>query len=184
MAMLINYKYDKDHDYIVKSEISQNENQLDNISSSVVIYDRPLLNALREAILADRSDYSALSGINPILKRNSAKKVVDSKYKLMKYELMTIYQNLLAEQLLGIDTYGDSEFDLPLDLEGLGHGDFETWERPLSNLFNYLSYKETLEVANRLVKYLKERENWNIEDIVTEDGIMELFRGKDRPWVK
>ena len=183
MAMLINYKYDKDHDYIVKSEISQNENQLDNISS-VVIYDRPLLNTLREAILADRSDYSALSGINPILKRNSAKKVVDSKYKLMKYELMTIYQNLLAEQLLGINTYGDSEFDLPLDLEGLGHSDFETWERPLSNLFNYLSYKETLEVANRLVNYLKERENWNIEDIVTEDGIMELFRGKDRPWVK
>lgn len=182
--MLINYKYDKDHDYIVKSEISQNENQLDNTSSSVVIYDRPLLNALREAILADRSDYSALSGINPILKRNNAKKVVDSKYKFMKYELMTIYQNLLAEQLLGINTYGDSELDLPLDLEGLGHGDFETWERPLTNLFNYLSYKETLEVANRLVKYLKERENWNIEDIVTEDGIMELFRGKDRPWVK
>lgn len=184
MAMLINYKYDKDHDYIVKSEISQNENQLDNTSSSVVIYDRPLLNALREAIFADRSDYSALSGINPILKRNNAKKVVDSKYKFMKYELMTIYQNLLAEQLLGIDTYGDSELDLPLDLEGLGHGDFKTWERPLTNLFNYLSYKETLEVANRLVKYLKERENWNIEDIVTEDGIMELFRGKDRPWVK
>ena len=183
MAMLINYKYDKDHDYIVKSEISQSENQVDK-TSSVVIYDRPLLNTLREAILADRSDYSALSGINPILKRNSAKKVVDSKYKLMKYELMTIYQNLLAEQLLGIDTYGDSELDLPLDLEGLGHGDFETWERPLSNLFNYLSYKETLEVANRLVNYLKERENWNIEDIVTEDGIMELFRGKDRPWVK
>lgn len=184
MAMLINYKYDKDHDYIVKSEISQNENQLDNTSSSVVIYDRPLLNALREAILADRSDYSALSGINPILKRNNAKKVVDSKYKLMKYELMTIYQNLLAEQLLGINTYGDSELDLPLYLAGLGHGDFKTWERPLSNLFNYLSYKETLEIANRLVNYLKERENWNIEDIVTEDGIMELFRGKDRPWVK
>ena len=183
MAMLINYKYDKDHDYIVKSEISQNENQLDN-NRKVVIYDRPLLNALREAILADRSDYSALSGINPILKRNSAKKVVDSKNKFMKYELMTIYQNLLAEQLLGLDTYDGSELDLPLDLEGLGRGDFETWERPLSNLFNYLSYKETLEVANRLVNYLKERENWNIEDIVTEDGIMELFRGKDRPWVK
>lgn len=182
--MLINYKYDKDHDYIVKSEISQSESQLDSTISSVVIYDRPLLNTLREAILADRSDYSALSGINPILKRNNAKKVVDSKHKLMKYELMTIYQNLLAEQLLGINTYGDSELDLPLDLEGLGHGDFETWERPLSNLFNYLSYKETLEVANRLVNYLKERENWNIEDIVTEDGIMELFRGKDRPWVK
>lgn len=184
MAMLINYKYDKDHDYIVKSEISQSESQLDSTISSVVIYDRSLLNTLREAILADRSDYSALSGINPILKRNNAKKVVDSKHKLMKYELMTIYQNLLAEQLLGINTYGDSELDLPLDLEGLGHGDFETWERPLSNLFNYLSYKETLEVANRLVNYLKERENWNIEDIVTEDGIMELFRGKDRPWVK
>lgn len=66
MAMLINYKYDKDHDYIVKSEISQNENQLDN-NRKVVIYDRPLLNALREAILTDKSDYSALSGINPIL---------------------------------------------------------------------------------------------------------------------
>lgn len=183
MAMLINYKYDKDHDYIVKSEISQNENQLDN-NRKVVIYDRPLLNVLREAILTDRSDYSALNEINPILKRNNAKKAVDSKYKLMKYELMTIYQNLLAEQLLGLDTYDGSELDLPLDLEGLGHGDFETWERPLSNLFNYLSYKETLEVANRLVNYLKERENWNIEDIVTEDGIMELFRGKDRPWVK
>lgn len=182
MAMLINYKYDKDHDYIVKSEISQNENQLDN-NRMAVIYDRPLLNALREAILADRSDYSALSGINPILKRNNAKKVVDSKYKLMKYELMTIYQNLLAEQLLGIDTYGDSELDLPLDLEGLGRGDFENWERPLSNLFNQLSYKETLEVAKRLVKYLKERENWNIKDIVTEDGIMELFRGKNHPLV-
>lgn len=181
--MLINYKYDKDHDYIVKSEIAQNENQLDN-NRMAVIYDRPLLNVLREAILADRSDYSALSGINPILKHNNAKKVVDSKNKFMKYELMTIYQNLLAEQLLGINTYGDSELDLPLDLEGLGNGDFETWERPLSNLFYYLSYKETLEVANRLVKYLKERENWNIEDIVTEDGIMELFRGKDRPWVK
>ena len=102
MAMLINYKYDKDHDYIVKSEISQNENQLDN-NRKVVIYDRPLLNVLREAILTDRSDYSALSGINPILKRNNAKKAVDSKYKLMKYELMTIYQNLLAEQLLGLD---------------------------------------------------------------------------------
>ena len=183
MAMLINYKYDKDHDYIVKSEISQNKNQLDN-NRKVVIYDRPLLNALREAILADRSDYSALNEINPILKRNNAKKAVDSKYKLMKYELMTIYQNLLAEQLLGLDTYDGSELDLPLDLEGLGRGDFENWERPLSNLFNQLSYKETLEVANRLVKYLKERENWNIEDIVTEDGIMELFRGKDRPWVK
>ena len=184
MAMLINYKYDKDHDYIVKSEISQNENQLDN-NRRVVIYDRPLLNALREAILADRSDYSALSGINPILKRNNAKKVVDSKHKLMKYELMTIYQNLLAEQLLGIDTYGDSELDLPLDLEGLGHGDFEIWERPLSNLFNQLSYKETLEVANRLVNYLKERENWNIEDVVTEDGIMELFcDDKNNHWVK
>ena len=181
--MLINYKYDKDHDYIVKSEISQNENQLDN-NRKVVIYDRPLLNVLREAILTDRSDYSALNEINPILKRNNAKKAVDSKYKLMKYELMTIYQNLLAEQLLGLDTYDGSELDLPLDLEGLGRGDFETWERPLSNLFNQLSYKETLEVANRLVKYLKERENWNIEDIVTEDGIMELFRGKDRPWVK
>ena len=95
--MLINYKYDKDHDYIVKSEIAQNENQLDN-NRKVVIYDRPLLNVLREAILTDRSDYSALSGINPILKRNNAKKAVDSKYKLMKYELMTIYQNLLAEQ--------------------------------------------------------------------------------------
>ena len=183
MALLINYKYDKDHDYIVKSEISQNENQLDN-NRKVVIYDRPLLNALREAILADRSDYSALSGINPILKRNNAKKAVDSKYKLMKYELMTIYQNLLAEQLLGIDTYDGSELDLPLDLEGLGRGDFENWERPLSNLFIQLSYKETLEVANRLVKYLKERENWNIEDIVTEDGIMELFRDKNHPWVK
>ena len=88
MAMLINYKYDKDHDYIVKSEISQSENQLDGTISSVVIYDRPLLNTLREAILADRSDYSALSGINPILKRNNAKKVVDSKYKLMKYEFI------------------------------------------------------------------------------------------------
>lgn len=184
MAMLINYKYDKDHDYIVKSEISQSENQLDSTISSVVIYDRPLLNTLREAILADRSDYSALSGINPILKRNNAKKVVDSKYKLIKYELMTIYQNLLAEQLLGMDTYDSSELDLPLDLEGLGNGDIENWERPLSNLFIQLSYKETLEVANRLVNYLKERENWNIEDIVTEDGIMELFRGKDRPWIK
>lgn len=182
MAMLINYKYDKDHDYIVKTETSQNENQVDN--NRRVIYDRPLLNALREAILADRSDYSALSGINPILKRNNAKKVVDSKYKFMKYELMTIYQNLLAEQLLRIDTYGDSELDLPLNSEGLGHGDFETWERPLSNLFNQLSYKETLEVANRLVNYLKERENWNIEDIVTEDGIMELFRDENHPWVK
>lgn len=182
MAMLINYKYDKDHDYIVKSEISQNENQLDN-NRKVVIYDRPLLNVLREAILTDRSDYSALNEINPILKRNNAKKAVDSKYKLMKYELMTIYQNLLAEQLLGLDTYDGSELDLPLDLEGLGRGDFETWERPLSNLFNQLSYKETLEVANRLVKYLKERENWNIEDIVTEDGIMELFRGKNHPLV-
>lgn len=183
MAMLINYKYDKDHDYIVKSEIAQNENQLDN-NRKVVIYDRPLLNVLREAILTDRSDYSAPSGINPILKRNNAKKAVDSKYKLMKYELMTIYQNLLAEQLLGIDTYDGSELDLPLDLEGLGRGDFENWERPLSNLFNQLSYKETLEVAKRLVKYLKERENWNIEDIVTEDGIMELFRDKNHPWVK
>lgn len=182
MAMLINYKYDKDHDYIVKSEISQNENQLDN-NRKVVIYDRPLLNVLREAILTDRSDYSALSGINPILKRNNAKKVVDSKYKLMKYELMTIYQNLLAEQLLGTDTYGDSELDLPLYLAGLGHGDFKTWERPLTNLFNYLSYKETLEVANRLVNYLKERENWNIEDIVTEGGIMELLWGKNHPLV-
>lgn len=183
MAMLINYKYDKDHDYIVKSEIAQNENQLDN-NRKVVIYDRPLLNVLREAILTDRSDYSALSGINPILKRNNAKKAVDSKYKLMKYELMTIYQNLLAEQLLlGIDTYDGSELDLPLDFEGLGRGDFETWERPLSNLFNQLSHKETLEVANRLVKYLKERENWNIKDIVTEDGIMELLWGKNHPLV-
>ena len=92
MAMLINYKYDKDHDYIVKSEISQNENQLDN-NRKVVIYDRPLLNVLQ------------------------------------------------------------------------------------------LSYKETLEVANRLVKYLKERENWNIKDIVTEDGIMELLWGKNHPLV-
>lgn len=182
MATLINYKYDKDHDYIVKSEIAQNENQLDN-NRMAVIYDRPLLNVLREAILADRSDYSALSGINPILKHNNAKKVVDSKNKFMKYELMTIYQNLLAEQLLGIDTYDGSELDLPLDLEGLGRGDFENWERPLSNLFIQLSYKETLEVANRLVKYLKERENWNIKDIVTEDGIMELFRGKNHPLV-
>ena len=182
MAMLINYKYDKDHDYIVKSEIAQNENQLDN-NRKVVIYDRPLLNALREAILTDRSDYSGLNEINPILKRNNAKKAVDSKYKLMKYELMTIYQNLLAEQLLGLDTYDGSELDLPLDLEGLGRGDFENWERPLSNLFNQLSYKETLEVANRLVKYLKERENWNIKDIVTEDGIMELFRDKNHPLV-
>ena len=49
---------------------------------------------------------------------------------------------------------------------------------------NYLSYKETLEVANRLVNYLKERENWNIEDIVTEDGIMELFRDENHHWVK
>ena len=90
MAMLINYKYDKDHDYIVKNETSQSENQVDKTSR--VIYDRSLLNVLREAILADRSDYSALSGINPILKHNNAKKVVDSKYKFMKYELMTIYQ--------------------------------------------------------------------------------------------
>ena len=37
MAMLINYKYDKDHDYIVKSGISQNGNQLDSTISSVVI---------------------------------------------------------------------------------------------------------------------------------------------------
>ena len=44
--MLINYKYDKDHDYIVKSEISQSENQLDS-NRKVVIYDRPLLNVLR-----------------------------------------------------------------------------------------------------------------------------------------
>jgi hypothetical protein len=47
-----------------------------------------------------------------------------------------------------------------------------------------LSHKETLEVANRLVNYLKERENWNIEDIVTEDGIMELLRDESHPWVK
>lgn len=78
-----------------------------------------------------------------MLKRNNAKKTVDSKYKLMKYELITIYQNL----------------------------------------FNQLSYKETLEVANLLVKYLKERENWNIKDIVTEDGIMELLWGKNHPLV-
>ena len=148
-----------------------------------MIYDRPLLNTLREAILADRSDYPALSGINPILKHNNAKEVVDSKYKFMKYELMTICQNLLAEQLLGIDTYGDSELDLPLSIEGLYHGDFETWERPLSNLFNQLSYKETLEVANHLVNYLKERENWNIEDIVTEDGIMKIYRDENSSWI-
>ena len=183
MAMLINYKYDKDHDYIVKSEISQNENQLDN-NRKVVIYDRPLLNALREAILTDRSDYSALSGINPILKRNNAKKAVDSKYKLMKYELMTIYQNLLAEQLLGLDTYDGSELDLPLDLEGLDRGEFEPWERPLSNLFNYLSYKETLEVANRLVNYLKEHTEKGVSNKTDKDGIMELFRDKNHPWVK
>lgn len=180
--MLVNYKYDKDHGYIVKTEITQSENQVDN-THRVVIYDRPLLNALREAILADNSDYSALSGINPILKRNNAKNAVDGKYKFMKYELTNIYQNLLAEQLLGIDTYGDSEFDLPLDSEGLGHGDFETWERPLSNLFNYLSYTETLDVANHLVNYLKERENWNIEDIVTEDGIMEIYRDENSSWI-
>ena len=73
---------------------------------------------------------------------------------------------------------------MPLDLRGLGRGYFELWERPLSNLFNHFSYEETLEVANRLVNYLKERENWNIEDIVTEDGIMELFRDESHPWVK
>lgn len=65
MATLINYKYDKKHDYIVKTEIPQSENQL---GARTVIYDRPLLNALREAILGDNS------GIKPNLKHDNAKK--------------------------------------------------------------------------------------------------------------
>lgn len=52
-----------------------------------------------------------------------------------------------------------------------------------SSSLNYLSYKETLEVANRLVNYLKERENWNIKDIVTEDGIMEIYRDENSSWI-
>ena len=180
----VKYQYNKESDIIYHKEIVTSYPSGPVAECNKIDYNAQELNVLREAILADRSDYSDLSGINPILKHNNAKKVVDSKNKFMKYELMTIYQNLLAEQLLWIDNYGDNEFDLPLDFEGLGHGDFETWERPLSNLFNYLSYKETMEVANHLVNYLKERENWNIEDIVTEDGIMELFRDENYPWVK
>ena len=56
MATLINYEYDKNHDYIVKIESAQNKNQLGD--TRTVIYDRPLLNALREAILGDKYDDS------------------------------------------------------------------------------------------------------------------------------
>lgn len=73
MAALVNYDYDKNHDYIVKTEIPQSGNQVDK-AHKVVIYDRPLLNALREAILGDTSDYSDNSGINPNLKHDNAKK--------------------------------------------------------------------------------------------------------------
>lgn len=52
MATLVNYKYDKDHDYIVEIESAQNKNQ--SGETRTVIYDRPLLNALREAILGDK----------------------------------------------------------------------------------------------------------------------------------
>ena len=67
MATLVNYKYDKKHDYIVKTEIPQSDNQVDK-AHKVVIYDRPLLNALREAILGENS------GIKPNLKHDNAKK--------------------------------------------------------------------------------------------------------------
>lgn len=73
MATIVSYKYDKNHDYIVKTEIPQSENQVDK-ARRVVIYDRPLLNALREAILGDTSDYSDNSRINPNLKHDNAKK--------------------------------------------------------------------------------------------------------------
>ena len=73
MAALINYKYDKNHDYIVKTEIPQSDNQVDK-AHKVVIYDRPLLNALREAILGDKYDDSENSGINHNLKHDNAKK--------------------------------------------------------------------------------------------------------------
>ena len=66
MATLVNYKYDKNHDYIVKIESAQNKNQLGD--TRTVIYDRPLLNALREAILGDNSR------INNSLKHDNAKK--------------------------------------------------------------------------------------------------------------
>ena len=69
MATLINYKYDKDHDYIVEIESAQNKNQ-----TRTVIYDRQLLNALREAILGDKYDDSENSGINRSLKHDNAKK--------------------------------------------------------------------------------------------------------------
>lgn len=72
MATLVNYKYDKNHDYIVKTESPQNKNQLGDTRR--VIYDSSLLNALREAILGDTSDYSDNSGINPNLKHDNDKK--------------------------------------------------------------------------------------------------------------
>lgn len=66
MATLVNYEYDKNHDYIVKIESPQNKKQLGDTRR--VIYDRPLLNALREAISGDNS------GINNSLKHDNAKK--------------------------------------------------------------------------------------------------------------
>lgn len=66
MATLINYKYDKNHDYIVEIESAQNKNQ--SGETRTVIYDRQLLNALREAILGDDS------GNNSSLKHDNAKK--------------------------------------------------------------------------------------------------------------
>lgn len=69
MATIVSYNYDKNHDYIVKTEIPQNKKQLG--ATRRVIYDSSLLNALREAILGDTSDNS---GINPNLKHDNAKK--------------------------------------------------------------------------------------------------------------
>lgn len=66
MATLINYEYDKSHDYIVKIESARNKSQ--SGETRRVIYDRPLLNALREAILGENS------GIKPNLKHDNAKK--------------------------------------------------------------------------------------------------------------